>query len=38
MPTIEEINQEDEFIAVEITKIEFENAWNSAISQYNKKQ
>lgn len=38
IPTIEEINQEDEFIAVEITKIEFENAWNSAISQYNKKQ
>lgn len=38
IPTIEEINQEDEFIAVEITKIEFENAWNSAVSQYHKKQ
>ncbi|MDH0344191.1 MULTISPECIES: DUF6881 domain-containing protein [Chromobacterium] len=38
IPTIAEINQEDEFIAEEITRIEFENAWNSAVSKYHKKQ
>lgn len=33
IPTIEEISQEDEFIAAEITKTEFETAWGSAVSQ-----